>query len=64
MIAHENAGMDAPPEALAGLCRRLQKTPPVRVVLEERLAPIASIEYTINRPRNFLLRVASHVPVS
>ena len=53
MITHQHKGMHAPASAPARFPEGLQKTPPIRLVLENRLPPIATIQDVVNGTRKF-----------
>ena len=60
MIAHQHKGVDAPACPCASLPERIQKPPPIRIVLEYRLAPVPTIENVINRSFKFDSCFAGH----
>ena len=51
MIRHEDVGMNLPTSLRARFAQRLDQTLPIRVVLEDRFAPVAPIHHMIHCPR-------------
>ncbi len=62
MIRHEAIGMREPMEARPHLRQRAQKPVPVFVVLEDRLAPIASRCHMIQGTGELNAKGSGHVP--
>ena len=64
MIAHQHIGLHPPARADASLTERLQKPPPIRIVLENRLAPIPAVENVVHSSLKFNSGFAGHNPAS
>ena len=60
MIAHQHKGMDAPAGPRASLPERFEKAPPIRIVLENRLPPVSTIQDVINGSLKFDACFAGH----
>ena len=52
--------MDPPACARASLTKGFKEAPPIRIVLENRLAPVSAVENVINRPLLFNACLAGH----
>ena len=53
MVAHQHERVHAPPRAPASLPERLQEALSVRVIPEDGLPPIATVEHVVNRAAKF-----------
>ena len=60
VVPHQHKRMDAPAGARTSLPERLQKTPPIRIILEDRLAPIPTIQHMINSSPKFNACFSGH----
>ena len=60
LIRHEDVGVNLPPRLGANLPQRLDEALPIRVILEDRLAPVTTIHDVINRPGIFNSQLAGH----
>ena len=50
VVAHQAPGMDLPVGFLTGFTKGVQEQPPILVIQENGLAPVATIHRVINRP--------------
>jgi len=64
VVAHEHIGVQPPAGARADLAERLQKALPIRIVAENRLAPIPAIKHMAEYSREFNSRLSSKRQVS
>jgi len=60
MVAHHHKGMNAPAGPGAHLPESFQKPPPIRIVLENRFAPVPAINHVIDRSFKFDACFAGH----
>ena len=60
VIAHQHPGMHAPDGARTSLPKRFEKAPPVRIVIENRLAPVPTIKNVVNGSLKFNACFAGH----
>ncbi len=60
MVGHQTIRMHLPAGFLSGLAERLQKPPPIFIVLEDRLAPVSPVHEVIDRSRILHSQFARH----
>ena len=60
MILHEDVGMNLPTCLATSLGQRGDEALAIRVVVEDRLAPVAAIHDVVNRPRILDSQFAGH----
>ena len=62
MVQHQTIRLHLPAGFRTRLAERIQKTPPIFLVLENRLASISPVHEVIDRPRILHSQFARHAP--
>ena len=60
MISHQHPGMNSPPGPIKSLRDNLQKIPPIILILENRLPPVAMSHDVVERARIFQSQTPRH----
>ena len=64
MVAHQHPGIHAPAGHLAGLAQRVEKEPPVVVMMKKVLAPASTRHAVVIRPGGLDANAACDAPFS